>query len=381
MSRLRTRLALLAALAASFAGETSAPSLVAARTPAAGRRANGVSPSRWLDRTPMMSGSPALPAAAEDCAAIYDPVGRRLVLFGGKNDADQNLDEIWALDLDRLVWRRIDVQGDTPPPSEDHTLVYDPVGRRMILHGGENGLTSNKTWSFDLERGRWRDMTDSTGPAREDHTAIYDSRRKRMVIFGGRENTGTIDYVNISEVFALDLEPRSPSFERWAELPAGKDRAPGRSDHAAIYDAPKDRMVVFGGWDKAKKEYLDDTWAFTFASAGDSAGIWRKIKTKSSHPPKRRHVVGVLDEGRNWFVICGGFGEEGFLNDVWAFDLTRDVWINVTPGPQPRLDHLAIYDPRRRGLLLYGGDAHWARKLHDLWELQVRPDVSADSLR
>jgi len=89
----------------------------------------------------------------------------------------------------------------------------------------------------------------------------------------------------------------------------------------------------------------------------------------------------VYDEARDWFVVCGGFGDEGFLNDVWAFDLGREKWINITPGPQPRLDHLAIYDPRRESLLLYGGDAHWATKFHDLWELRVRPGVSADSLR
>jgi hypothetical protein len=55
--------------------------------------------------------------------------------------------------------------------------------------------------------------------------------------------------------------------------------------------------------------------------------------------------------------------------------------MNITPGPQPRLDHLAVYDPRRREMLVYGGDAHLARKFHDVWELSVRPNTTADSLR
>jgi len=109
--------------------------------------------------------------------------------------------------------------------------------------------------------------------------------------------------------------------------------------------------------------------------------VGHQVRTKTSHPAQRRHVVGVYDEARDWFVVCGGFGDEGFLNDVWAFDLGREKWINITPGPQPRLDHLAIYDPRRESLLLYGGDAHRATKFHDLWELRVHPGVSADSLR
>lgn len=80
-------------------------------------------------------------------------------------------------------------------------------------------------------------------------------------------------------------------------------------------------------------------------------------------------------------MICGGRGDEGFLMDVWAFDLGEDLWINITPGPQPRVDHMAIYDPKDHRLLMYGGDAHWSRKLHDLWELEIHAAVSADSLR
>ena len=391
MTWLSKRLALMAALAVCVASAASAHHAAASRKLATGAATSAATPrgsdgtgtasSEWLDCTPGMSHSAAMPAAGEDCAAVYDPVGRRMVLFGGKDDTNRNLDEVWTLDLERFEWRRIDIQGPKPPPSEDHTLIYDPVGRRMILFGGENGLTTGKTWSFDLQTYRWRDLTDTTGPVREDHIAIYDSRRKRMVVWGGRDNTGTIDYVNISDLFALDLDPASPTFEKWIHIPIGKERAPGRSDHAAIYDARRDRMVVFGGWDKAAKAYLDDTWTFTFAAPPDSGGEWKKVRAKLSHPPRRRHVVGVYDEAHDWFVVFGGFGDEGFLNDVWAFDLARDEWINITPGPQPRLDQLAIYDPGHQKLLLYGGDAHWARKFHDLWELRVRPEVSADSLR
>src|SRR5262245_2160169 len=90
----------------------------------------GVSSGDWLDLTPRMRRSAQAPAAAEDCAAIFDPVAHRMVLFGGKDDANQNRAEIWELDLDRFDWRRIPVAGDAPPPSEDHTLIFDPVGYR-----------------------------------------------------------------------------------------------------------------------------------------------------------------------------------------------------------------------------------------------------------
>jgi hypothetical protein len=139
-------------------------------------------------------------------------------------------------------------------------------------------------------------------------------------------------------------------------------------------------MVIYGGWDNDQNEYLGDTWAFYFAVPPDTAGHWRRIKTSKSHPPRRRHAVGVYDSARDWFVIFGGFGEEGFLNDVWAFDLNEDLWINITPGPQPRMDHQAIYDPQSRRMIIYGGDAVLEGKFHDLWELQIQPDLPLKQL-
>lgn len=345
--------------------------------PVMGNGIAGNTMSQWLDYTPGMNTSAILPPAAEDCAMIYDPLAHRIVLFGGKNDEDKNTNEVWSLDLARNAWQKIEIEGESPPPSEDHAVIYDPIGHRMILHGGEDGPTWNNTWSLDLKTHRWRNITQPASPAREDHTAIFDSHRKRLVIFGGREN----DDKKIHEAWAYDLDPSSPTFEKWQSLTAGDKHPEGRTDHVAVFDSLKNRMIIYGGWDDEARDYLDDTWAFSFAASSDKTSPWMQIKTKKSCPPKRRHAVGVYDSFRNWFIICGGFGKEGYLNDVWAFDLTMDVWINITPGPRPRIDHQAIYDPRSQRLILYGGDARLREKFHDLWELQIRPGLPFDSLK
>jgi len=338
--------------------------------------AHGNRLSEWLDRTP----ASMLPAAGEDCAMIYDPAQHRIVLFGGKDDENENLSGMWALDLAKNIWQKITVAGESPPASEDHAMIYDPLGHRMILHGGEDGFTTNKIWAFDLNAQRWRNMTDSTGPAREDHTAIFDSFGMRMIIFGGRNNSAHYDDTNIYEIWALDLHPASRTFEKWRNLTVENNHAPGRSDHVAVYDEKKNRMIIYGGWDKDQKELFGDTWAFNFPALPYAPGKWKQIKTRKSHPPKRRHAASVYDASRNWFIVFGGLGEEGYLNDVWAFELDADVWINITPGPQPRLDHQAIYDPRSQRMLIYGGDARLKGKFHDIWELQIQPNLPLDLL-
>lgn len=342
--------------------------------------AHGNRVSQWLDLTPELSRSERVPHAAEDCALMYNPVLRRVILFGGKNDDDENLNEVWSLDLAAHRWEQIPAENAGPPASEDHTVIFDPLGHRMIVYGGENGFTTNHTWAFDFETRRWRDITAADAPAREDHTAIYDSRGKRMVIFGGRNNDGKDDYVNIHEVWALDLDPQSARFEKWQNLTDEERHPLGRSDHAVVYDSLRNRMVIFGGWDKEKKEPLKDTWAFYFDDGSHGRPYWKQIKTKYSHPPERRHVTGVYDAVRNCFIVFGGFGDEGYVNDVWALDLKTDIWVNLTPGPQPRLDHQAVYDPDSKRLLLYGGDARLERKFHDVWELQIEPGLSLEAL-
>ena len=198
-------------------GQTKAAApLVAA--PAANGATHGNRVSQWLDLTPELTRSTQMPRAAEDCAMMYNPITHRIILFGGKNDNDENLDEVWSLDLATHRWEQIAAENEGPPASEDHTVIYDPLGHRMIIFGGENGFTTNHTWAFDFETRRWRNITAADAPAREDHTAIYDSHGKRMIIFGGRYNDGEVDYINIHEVWALDLDPSSATFEKWQNL-------------------------------------------------------------------------------------------------------------------------------------------------------------------
>src|SRR5436190_19443485 len=73
---------------------------------AAARSEPGNSPGDWVDRTPLLAASKRLPPAAEDCTAIVDTVANRLVLFGGKDDANQDLGELWTLDLERFAWAK-----------------------------------------------------------------------------------------------------------------------------------------------------------------------------------------------------------------------------------------------------------------------------------
>jgi hypothetical protein len=333
--------------------------------------------ARWVDRSPVKNAPQ--PKGSEDGSLIYDPVGGRTIFYGGKDDDDFSVTETWAFNSAERTWTRVATTGKNPPASEDHTTIYDPAGHRMIMHGGENGPTTNKLWSLDLKTSAWKELTGPQAPRRESHSAIYDSRAKRMVVFGGLDRTRE----DLFEVWAMDLDPASPTFEKWQDISVPEGRAPGRIDHVAIYDAARNRMVFHGGWMKTRQGLLGDTWAFYFGDTAGAPGRWQKIDSATA-PPPRRHAVGVYDPDRNLFILFGGQGRTSTpLNDVWALDLVRDEWTNITPsgpGPAARIDHQAVYDSKLHSMLVYGGDSlvEDAPKLHDVWELEL-PSVSSVS--
>jgi Galactose oxidase, central domain len=326
--------------------------------------------ARWIDLTSTQPAS-AQPKGSEDASLIYDLTRGRTILYGGKDDGDLSSKETWAFDAAERKWARIATPGSTPPVSEDHTTIYDPNSHRLILYGGENGPTSNKLWSLDLKTSAWRELTNAQIPRREAHTAVYDSRGKRMIVFGGFDRTSN----DLYDVWAMDLDPTSPTFEKWQNITVAEGRPPGRIDSVAVYDPVKNRMVFNGGWTKNSKGLLGDTWAFYFADTPGGSGRWEKM-TGTVQPPARRHASAAYDSDRNLFVMFGGQGATGFLNDLWAFDLTHDVWMKLTPelSPMARIDHQVVYDPGTHRVLLYGGDGGLKdKKLHDVWELDLSP--------
>jgi len=103
------------------------------------------------------------PAVRSAHRAIYDPTRDRMVVYGGFNyspGASPGTDT-WALSLDRSEWTLLEPAGTPPGPRTTHSAIYDPVGDRMLVFGGHG--VSNDLWEL-----RWGSPAiPSRAPARD----------------------------------------------------------------------------------------------------------------------------------------------------------------------------------------------------------------------
>ena len=80
-----------------------------------------------------------------------------------------------------------------------HSMVYDSVGKRMLLHGGTRSGTQADpaTWALDMTNAATANWTQvaSGGPRVAFHTAAYDADNNWMVVHGG----ATGQFINQSE--------------------------------------------------------------------------------------------------------------------------------------------------------------------------------------
>jgi N-acetylneuraminic acid mutarotase len=135
--------------------------------------------------------APALSPPARGWGGIgYDPVADRVVLFGGVGAGDVHLADTWAYDLDTDTWTELET-GPAPAGRTYGAMTYDPVGKRMLLFGGATGeweaeTVLDDTWSFDVATAAWVPLEPSGAPsARAWHAMAFDAETGLVILFGG----------------------------------------------------------------------------------------------------------------------------------------------------------------------------------------------------
>lgn len=264
-------------------------------------------------------------------AAATDRLTGEVVIFGGHRTTFLGADT-WGWDGGE--WRLLDLP--TPRPRFEAVMEPDPIGRGVLLFGGDADSRLSDTWIFD---GRWTRLSPARSPAaRAGAASAFDKSREQVVVFGG---FGT-DARDLADTWTWNGQ-------NWSEVtPAFPALSPSARRAAAMaYDDERDEVVLFGGFNPGLAVF-GDTWTWDGAA-------W-ELKTPLRSPPPLYDAAMVYDEARGEVVMFGGLDDSNDLvSDTWIWD--GRTWTRREPrvAPRPRSGTMMAYDSHLEKVVLFSG--------------------------
>lgn len=310
------------------------------------------SPPNWQWR----SISPATgerPEARRNGVAVHDPMGKRLIVFGGTGNSGF-LNDTWAFNLETRVWSKLQTTGTPPSPRHAFDGVYDPVGQQLVIYSGQGNGLLNDTWTLNLNTLQWRDVSpalDSARPKKRYGSAgVFDPVTRSLVSFAGF--TSEAGRFNDTQSFGLGSNA-------WQDWSPGGVRPKVRCLLTGAFDRANRRMIIYAGQNNG---WLDDLWSFDLATR-----TWTEL-TPAQRPAGRWFASLAVDNDSR-VLMFGGTGAAVY-GDLWSFDQTARQWtqLQLAGGPSARFGAMGAYLESEDRWILFGGAG--SELFNDVWELR-----------
>jgi hypothetical protein len=220
---------------------------------------------QWKDLLPATDPQRELGGTLLWSSMCYDRQNRRFILFGGGNIQTPRGDVgTWTYTPTDNAWRQLSVDRQ-PPARANSRLVYDPVTRKVVLFGGDrlNELLTD-TWTLDVATGQWQEQKPAIGPSpRAGHALLWLPKAKKVLLLGGYGYTSATGYVeSLYEMLPLEAWTYDVAANRWSLIrrfaPPALSSAKTRTTKVALPQGPSnfflsaavnanDEVVVLGG--------------------------------------------------------------------------------------------------------------------------------------
>lgn len=234
----------------------------------------------------------AVPAPRSDAAMAYDPVSRRMILFGGweVNTPDRaypdGFDDTWA--WDGTTWTRLH-PAHMPPSGVE---VYAATGDHLMLYAGSQSRQPTRSQTWEWTGSDWQQLQPAVSPpARENTTVAGDGHN--VVLFGGYGADPTASVGELSDAWEW-------TGDNWIPIQTGA--APSGRLEAGLAAAGQGRFTMFGGEDFTSPSLLlDDTWSLALGTVPGAGGSATKtaINSQAQTGNDRRPGSDLAAEPRN----------------------------------------------------------------------------------
>src|SRR5262245_31103380 len=192
----------------------------------------------------------------------------------------------------------------------------------------------------------------ATGPGkRYAHTLLWDDVAKRAVLFGGERNTDGGE----AEAILGDLWLYDPAADHWAQVDVKGPKPDDRAYQAAVIDAAGRKLYLHGGFDSGF-HFRDDFWVLDLEQH-----TWTELKPagdKGDKPSIRDAHSLSFDDKKKCLYLVGGLEDFATMKaskETWVFDLSSSSWKRGPDAPSEIFLHGAIFDPKERCVLSWGG--------------------------
>lgn len=144
---------------------------------------------------------------------------------------------------------------------------------------------------------------------------------------------------------------------------------PKRHSYAADFSTTTQKIFLFSGIDDESYplKLYNDCWVFDILSSS-----WTKVFVSTSVLPPARYGSCMVNIGGDRFLLFGGLGEQGYLNDTYIFYLSSLTFQNIQTStiPPARYYHSMCYDTYQNKVYLFGG-VYQGIPYNDLWEFDI----------
>lgn len=101
--------------------------------------------TRWFEMDPT-----TMPPTRYGAQVVFDQASQRILMFGGKSEDEKYLNDLWAWDGNN--WSEV-ADVNPPAPRMNGRMSWDPVSESVMLYGGFAGVYYSELWRY--RDGEW----------------------------------------------------------------------------------------------------------------------------------------------------------------------------------------------------------------------------------